>query len=158
MRIFDEIVRTHPFLQGVPADYLARIIERAVVVEFAAGEIVFREGEYADKFYLIHRGSVALECHAPEGDIVIQTLKADEVMGWSWLFPPFTWHLQAKVVEPAIAMQINGASLLIKSEEDPKFGHFLMKRLAQILIHRLQETRHHLLELQPKPRIEVGMI
>lgn len=158
MKISEEIIKTHSFLQNVPQDYLKAIVQDAEAVEFQPGEIVFREGEYADKFYLLHRGTIALECHKAEGDVVVDILHADQVMGWSWLFPPFTWHFQARVTEPVVALELNGASLLIKSEEDPKFGNFLLKRLTQIVIHRLQETRKRLLELRPMPRIEVDAI
>jgi CRP/FNR family cyclic AMP-dependent transcriptional regulator len=146
MEILKEIVNTHPFLQGLTREELDVVLSGAVVAKFESGEVIFREGDYADKFFLIHEGEVAVECHARDHDVLVETLQSGEVLGWSWMFAPFSWHFQARAVERTVALQLNGAHLLIASEQDDRFGHKLMKRIAQILIHRLQMTRKRLIE------------
>ncbi len=152
MQIIDAVITTHPFLQNLRRDHLARLLKGAVSTEFDVDEVILKEGDYADKLYLLHRGKVALECHTPQGDVPIETIGENDVLGWSWLFPPFTWHFQARAVEPTIALQLNAAELLIATEEDDSFGHELMKRIAKVTIHRLQQTRTSLVRSYKKTK------
>jgi CRP-like cAMP-binding protein len=139
---------THPFLSSLSPAYLAVLAECAEHRQFAAEEIIFREGEVADRFYLIQEGKVALESHVPpKGRLIVQDLGRDDVLGWSWLFPPYVWHFQARAVERTRAITFNGAHLLVACERNHEFGYDLMKRLAQVLIRRLQATQQHLVKL-----------
>jgi CRP-like cAMP-binding protein len=131
------------------ASHLAVLAESAAEVEFKPGQIVFRQGVPANQFFLIDSGRIALEAHAPaEGTELVQHLGAGEVLGWSWLFPPFIWHFQARVVEPTHAIVLSGGHLLNAAERDHDFGYELMKRVSQVAIRRLQATRKQLLALQ----------
>jgi CRP-like cAMP-binding protein len=117
--------------------------------KFGAGQIIFSEGDPANRFYLIESGSVALEAHEPaDGTFPIQTLEGGEVLGWSWLFPPFVWHFQARALKPMHAIVLDGAHLLVAAERNAAFGYALMKRVGQILIHRLQATRKQFVKSQ----------
>jgi len=152
----DTSIKNHPFFHGMKPEHLSVLIEGAKAVQFKEGDVLFREGEPANQFYLIERGQIALEAHEPAKPTkLVQTLGAGDVLGWSWLFPPFIWHFQARAVEPTSALLLNGAHLLGSAECDREFGYDLMKRLARVVIHRLQATRKQLLarstERVPKP-------
>lgn len=115
---------------------------------FDAGAYLFREGEAADEFYLIREGRVALELYAPgQGPLVLDTLDPGDVVGWSWLFPPFRWHLDARAVGPIRAVAFDGACLRGKCEADPRLGYQLVRRFAAVLQDRLQAARVRLLDL-----------
>jgi CRP/FNR family transcriptional regulator, cyclic AMP receptor protein len=114
--------------------------------KFNPGQVLFHEGDPANQFYLIESGRIALEAHEPaDGTVLIETVGAGEVLGWSWLFPPFVWHFQARAVEPTKAVVLSGAHLLVAAERNHEFGYELMKRVAQVVIERLQFTRKRLL-------------
>jgi CRP-like cAMP-binding protein len=131
------------------AEHLDTIAGCATEVQFKARHIIFREGEPANQFYLIESGSVAVEAHqASAGDVLVQILGPGDVLGWSWLFPPFVWHLRARALEPTAAIVLNGAHLLVAAERNRDFGYELMKRVAQVVIRRLQATRKQLLDQQ----------
>jgi hypothetical protein len=70
------------------------------------------------------------------------------VLGWSWLFSPFVWHLQGRAIEPTIAVVLDGGHLLVVAERNHEFGYELMKRVSQVVIHRLQAARRQLLSAQ----------
>jgi CRP-like cAMP-binding protein len=130
-------------------EHLAMLAEGAKVGQFKTGEMLFREGEPASKFYLIESGKILLEAHEPAGGTtLVQTLAAGDVLGWSWLFPPFVWHFQARAVAPSSVIILDGAHLLVSAEHDHDFGYELMKRVAQVVIRRLQATRKQLLASQ----------
>jgi CRP/FNR family transcriptional regulator, cyclic AMP receptor protein len=146
MNALNETITKHPFFRGMPPEHLVLLSEGAREATLNAGEVLFREGEPANQFYLIESGTIALEAHqTAAGATLIQKLGAGEVLGWSWLFPPFIWHFQARAVEPTRVVVLSGAHLLITAERNRDFGYELMKRLAQVVIHRLQATRKQLL-------------
>lgn len=136
---------SHPFFQTMPPEHLALLSKNAQEVEFQSGEILFREGEPANRFYLIESGRVAIEAGSQPGKSV-QTLGPGEVLGWSWLFPPFSWHFSARALEPTQCVMLDGGHLLVAAEENPKFGYDLMRRIFQVVIDRLQSTRKKMLE------------
>jgi CRP-like cAMP-binding protein len=148
METLKPILAEHPFLRSLSPRCLAILTECVDEKEFGPGEIIFREGEIADRFYLITQGKVTLESHVPsQGYLGVQDLGPDDALGWSWLFPPYVWHFQARSVELTRALVFNGAHLLVACERNHEFGFDLMKRLAQILIRRLQATQNQLVKL-----------
>jgi len=137
-----------PLLQGLDSSSLTLLAGCATNVGFDEGAVLFREGEPADVFYAIRHGTVALETFVPaRGAVTIETLEAGEVLGWSWLFPPYRWHFDARALSSIRATAFDGACLRGKSEQDPALGFELVSRFAQVLIERLQWTRLRLLDV-----------
>jgi CRP-like cAMP-binding protein len=126
--------------------HLDIVVHGAGEAKFEAGAMLFREREPANRFFLIQKGKVLLEAHDPaDGTVPVQELGVGDVIGWSWLLPPFAWHFQARVLEPTEVIVLDGAHLLVAAERDNKFGYELMKRIAQVVIGRVQATRKQLL-------------
>jgi len=152
MQTLEAILAGHPFFEGFEPRYMQLITGCASNVRFAAGEYIFHEGEPATHFYIVREGKVALEVFAAQrGPITIETIEAGEVLGWSWLFPPYRWHFDARVVEPARAIALDGVCLRSKGESDHDLGYELVKRVAQIMMQRLQATRLQLLDVYGVP-------
>ncbi len=148
MQTLEAILAVHPFFEGLEPKYLQLMTGCASNVRFEAGAYIFREGEAASHFYIIRQGKVALEMFAAQrGPITIETIEAGEVLGWSWLFPPYRWHFDARVVEPTRAITLDGVCLRTKGEADHDLGYELVKRVAQIMMQRLQATRLQLLDV-----------
>ena len=148
MEAIDTLLRASPAFEGLEPDELTLIAGCASNVRFEQGSVVFREGDAADTFFLIRHGTVALEMFVPaRGSAVIETIEAGEVVGWSWLFPPYRWHFDARALSLVRATAFDGACLRAKSEADPALGYELMSRFAQVLIERLQWTRLRLLDV-----------
>jgi len=148
MQTLESILVGHPFFKELKPQYLQLITGCASNVRFNAGTYMLREGAEASQFYLIRHGKVALEIPAAQrGHITIETIEAGEVLGWSWLFPPYRWHFSARVVEPVRAIALDGTCLRAKGEEDHDLGYELMKRVAHIMMERLQATRMQLLDV-----------
>jgi len=142
------ILAEHPFTHGLSERQLESLTGCASNRVFNAGQIVFREGEQANEFYLIREGKMAVELHAVErGGINILTVSAGEVLGWSWLVPPYRWNFDARAVESTRAIALDGKCLREKSERDTDLGYQLLKRIAAIMEERLQATRLQLLNM-----------
>ena len=147
------LIAEHPFLKGMRSEHLQIMAECAMQTRFEAGELIFREGDVANRFYLILEGEVALEsCVQDRGAVFVQAIGAGDVVGWSWLFPPYYWHFDARAVKPTRAIFLYGTRLREHCEADHDLGHELMKRMAEVIIKRLQATRRQMLEVSDKPR------
>jgi len=144
----DEILAQVPFFEDMPEDEIALIAGCGRNVRFDAGETIFRQGDAADTFYVVRHGAVAVGNFVPpRGELVIETLEAGDLLGWSWLFPPYRSHFDARALSTVRATQFDGACLRGKCAADPALGYDLMSRFAQVLIERLQWTRLRLLDV-----------
>jgi CRP-like cAMP-binding protein len=149
MQSVDHLLTDHPFFGDLQPEQRRLIAGCAAGGSFAPGEFILREGDYAATFYLIRRGRVALEAFIPgQGPITIQTLGDADLLGWSWLFPPYRWHFDARTLAPTEVFAVDGACLRQQCDDDPALGYALMKRLAQTIIERLQATRLQLLNIE----------
>ena len=138
MKTLEDSIVQHPFLKGMSADHLKILVDSATQAEFATGETIFREGDPANRFYLIQEGRVELLSRKQDRPPVeIQTIGAGNVLGWSWLFPPYYWNFEARASEPTKAIFFYGTRLREKCEEDPAFGYELMKRMSAVMLQRL---------------------
>jgi CRP-like cAMP-binding protein len=148
MRTLDELITESPIFAGMQSSHLELIAGCAQNQHAAPDTLLLREGEPADVFYLIRRGTVALEVHAPgRGSQLIETLHPGDPVGWSWLFAPYRWQLDGRTREPCELVAFDGACLRGKCEQDHELGYQLMKRFAADVIDRLQATRLQLLDV-----------
>jgi CRP-like cAMP-binding protein len=142
-------VALHPFLAGMNATQLALLSDCAIAVHFEKGQIVLREGELANRFYLIESGKVVLESGGKSGDsLIIETIGAGDLLGWSWMFPPYVWNFTARATEPTEAIFFYGTILREYCERDPSLGYELFKRMAPVMLRRLQAARQMMLSIQ----------
>ena len=148
METLERILSEHPFFKGLEEPYLQLLVGCASNVRFDAGEVIFREGEEANKFYLIRQGKVAVEMFAPSrGPIILQTLGEGEVLGWSWLVAPYRWRFDGRAVELTRAIALDGECLRGKCEEDHDLGYELMKRVSLVMEKLVQATRLQLADV-----------
>ena len=142
MKTLADLIAEHPLFAGLPrgvCDYVAGCGRNRVV---AAGAYVFREGDAADEFLLLRHGHVALETYSPvRGGFRFQTLGPSEMLGVSWLVPPYQWDFDARALETVRAIAFDARCLRDKCDEDPALGYALMKRFVPILVQRMQAAR-----------------
>lgn len=147
-RTLEPYLAEHPFFKGLDPAYLKILVGCASNVRFDAGQFILREGEAANNFYIIRHGKVAVEIFSPNrGAVTIQTIGEGDVLGWSWLIPPYHWRFDAKAVEPIRALALDGKCLRTKCEKDHDLGYELLKRFAHIITGRLEATRLQLLDV-----------
>jgi CRP/FNR family transcriptional regulator, cyclic AMP receptor protein len=139
---FEEAIAKHPFWKGLNPQYLRLVQQCAISERFEAGQLIFQEGEKADRFCLIQTGQVSLDAFVRRrGTVTVQTLTAGAVLGWSWLFPPYRWHFSAHANETTELIAFDAKFLRDLAEMHQDFGYDLMKRISGVLLERLQETR-----------------
>jgi len=148
MEKLDQIISKHPFTKGMKADHFQTIAGCGRNVVFNAGDYIFHEGEAADHFYLLRHGRVALEVSVPgRAAIQIQTLEEGDIVGASWLVPPYRWAWDAQALETTRLVEFDAVCMREKCDADHDFGYELMKRFAPALGRRLQAARLQLLNI-----------
>jgi CRP/FNR family transcriptional regulator, cyclic AMP receptor protein len=145
-------VVAHPFLAGMSETHMRFLTDCAMRSHFQAGELIFREGDTANRFYLIEQGKVALEASTLGQPVRIDEIGDGDLLGWSWLFPPYAWHFTARAIENTSAIFFYGTVLREYCERDHSLGFELFRRMSAVMLRRLQGARQKLLtEGKPRP-------
>jgi CRP/FNR family transcriptional regulator, cyclic AMP receptor protein len=148
MKALDELVAESPIFAGLGQPQLELIAGCGQNTGFEAGQYLFREGDQADTFYLVRHGRVMLETFVPgRGALTVQTVDDGDIVGWSWLFPPYRWHYDARALDMVRAVAFDGACLRGKCSEDHTFGFELLCRFSPVMLERLEATRLQLLDV-----------
>jgi CRP/FNR family transcriptional regulator, cyclic AMP receptor protein len=138
----------HPFFHGVGDDLVARLGRRAEERGFDTGELLVREGDPADEFLLLFSGKVAIELGPPDRPGgTIQTVGPGEVVGWSWLLPPYRWRLDARALKPTRALALPAEDVRAALDERPADGYRFLLKLLPVVAQRLENTQLQLLDL-----------
>ncbi|MFE7752960.1 cyclic nucleotide-binding domain-containing protein [Streptomyces sp. NPDC057428] len=116
-------------------------------VNFTEGTRLFEEGGAADQFWIVRSGTVTLDMRVPgRGSTVIERLGPGELVGWSWLLPPYEWCNGAEAVTPLRTHQFDAMSVRMAMDADPAFGLAVGNWVIRVLAYRLQNTRARVLD------------
>jgi CRP-like cAMP-binding protein len=148
MQSVGELLARHPFFAGLDEATVRMLEGCAHNSHVRSGEYLFREGEAADQFFVIRRGRVALDVHVPgRGEYVLDTVDEGDVVGWSWLVPPYRWYYDARAVTDVSAVHVDAVCLRATCDADPALGYALMRRVAEVMYERLQVSRLQMLDV-----------
>lgn len=141
-------IAEHPLVTGMLDAHVEFLSGCTKNTRLAAGRFLFRESQRADSLYLIRSGKIALESQdGGRGTLVVETVGAGDALGWSTLFPPYRWGLDARAVEPALVFEIDGTCLRGKLDADHSFGYAFTRRLLNEVHSRLQRARLQTLDV-----------
>ena len=137
-----EYLSAHEFFSEFSDDVLKFLCECSSTREIKKGQILFLQGEHADKFYVVRSGRISIQMPAIMGPTLeIQTVSENQVLGWSWLIPPYKWNFQTKAEDDSELLQFDGAAILARCEQDPKLGFELVKKFAALMSVGLNAAR-----------------
>jgi CRP/FNR family cyclic AMP-dependent transcriptional regulator len=151
MEKYEKILREHAFFQGLDPEVIKMFAPFADQVQYEAGQMIYKEGDNADQFLLIRHGKVAIEVFSGgRGSHTIQTVGPGEVLGWSWLFPPYRRRFDARALELTRAIALDGKSLREKAAADHRLGYELLVRFSRVVVERLQAATIQLIDVYGK--------
>jgi CRP/FNR family cyclic AMP-dependent transcriptional regulator len=146
------VLGAQPFLRGLPPAHLALLAEYCQHVAIPAGQRMFEESAMARRFWLIDAGQVALDLFVPgRGRVTIESLGRGDVLGLSWMQPPYQWRFGAVTTQPMQAFEFDAPAVRAACDADPALGFELSKRFSAITATRLQATRLRLVEAWSEP-------
>ncbi|MDJ0878435.1 MAG: cyclic nucleotide-binding domain-containing protein [Halieaceae bacterium] len=145
--IADELSE-HPFFEGLAPETLSLIAGCGVNAVYKPEELLAREGSSADELFVIRKGRVALLMHSTErGALQVDTRDAGDVVGLSFLVPPYRWPVEARAVQTVHVIRMDGKCLRDKCNADTALGYELMQRVATALMGHLNARSIQLLDL-----------
>ena len=139
--------KNHSFFSGLKPEHMNFFTKCATPTNFKAGETIFKEGQEVDNLYLITDGLVSIEMRSVNKPLVLETLQANDVLGWSWLLPPYQAHFTCKAVKDTRVIALKGETLRQKCKEDHDLGYELLTRLIKVVTSRLEATRLQLFSI-----------
>jgi CRP-like cAMP-binding protein len=142
-----ELLASQPVLRGLEASDLDLIAGCARNDVVAAGTFLAHDDEPADRFFVVRAGLVGLQLPTATGALVLETLGAGELVGFSWIFPPYRWVCDVVAMESTRLVSIEAVCLRDKCDADPAFGYRMMTRFAEVVVGRLNAARLRLLDL-----------
>lgn len=138
---------THAFFAGLSPEFIGFLARCAREQPLQPGEVLFRQGERAHYFYLIQHGSIAIEIPAITGPTLqVQSLGAGQILGWSWLIPPYRWNFQSRAETSTTLLAFDGDAVRDRCEAEADFGYPLLKRFAALMAERLEVARQRLMD------------
>ncbi len=147
-RTIEELLRRHAFFSGLAPETIAILASCATETTIEAGRYLVREGQDAETFYAVLDGRVTVELNSPAGGgAVLDTAYDGDIVGWSWLIPPYRWMFDARASEDSAVVVFDASRLRAACEADPGFGYAILRRVANVMSHRLQSARVRLLDL-----------
>ena len=152
LKVWTELSVNTLFSPGMANHYQSLIAGCARNQRFETDQYLMRDGESADTFYLIRHGLVTIEVTAPgKRTVILETLHKDDVLGWSWLLPPYRWLFDARATQLTRVIAIDAACLREKAETDHSLGYELYTRIMPIMSDRLSHARLRLLDVYGNP-------
>lgn len=140
-------LKSHHFFSGLDETEMKLLSDSAQMVNIAEGDVLFRQGERAEKFYVICDGLIKVQIPAIMGPVLeIQSVGKDQLLGWSWLIPPYRWNFLAAAEKDSELIEFDGAAILQHCENDPKFGYKLLKHFTALMSERLDAARQRMMK------------
>jgi CRP/FNR family transcriptional regulator, cyclic AMP receptor protein len=143
----EDFLSAHEFFKGLNEDFVQLLSEFATEKQVKKGEVLFQPGKPANKFYLLRSGRVSVQVPALVGPALeLQVLGDNQMLGWSWLIPPYRWNFLARATEDTELLEFDGSKILERCEQDPKFGYELFKRFTALMSERLDAARQKMMD------------
>lgn len=136
-----QFLKEHPVFQRLSEVYLHQLAEHMAVVNLDSGNSLFEEGQAAEHFYIVMEGTVDLYAVLGDEDQWVQMIDVGEVIGWSWLVPPYKWAFTAKSRDGAMLMKFDANAIRELCDRDPAFGYGTMKQICSLMLDRLHTVR-----------------
>lgn len=150
-----QFLKEHPVFQRLSEVYLHQLAEHMDVINLDAGTTLFEEGEPAGHFYIVMEGTVDLYAELGDDEAQwVQMIDVGEVIGWSWLVPPYRWAFTAKSRDGAMLMRFDAAAIRELCDRDPAFGYGTMKQICSLMLGRLHTVRSQMGERIRKLQME----
>ena len=152
MKTFVDFLSVHPLFSELSPENQELLCGCVQERAFDPHEMILKSNAPADAFHMIREGQVSLQVHAPHRPpLIIQTLGPDEVLGWSWMIPPYEWHFDAVAQTPVSTFELDARCVRGRCETDPSFGYMLSQCFSHIMLERLNATRLQLLDVYAHP-------
>jgi CRP-like cAMP-binding protein len=132
-------IKQSELLKGTSMDFVKKFMDISQMISHEKGDMLFRENDPAQYFYVLLNGRVKLGVGQSE-EMVYDVRKNGEAFGWSSLIGRDDYSASAECIEPAKLLKTDSKELQKILEADPANGIIFLKQLAATLGNRLIES------------------
>ncbi len=145
-------IRNTRFFEALSDEDVELIAGYAEETHLKRGDMLFKQDDPAQSFYVVCAGKVSVEIPALYGPpLIVQELSEGQVLGWSWLIKPYKWSFSARAEVDTDMITFDGSKILQHCEEDPAFGYHILKLFTQLMSERLAAARMQMMESWAAP-------
>lgn len=135
------------FFGDLEVEHREWLAEHATERQFEDGQLLARQGDKADRFFLVLEGELVVEVPALTGpSLEVTRLGEGKVFGWSWLIKPYRWHFNARAAGAAQVLEFDGLAILERAEAEPAFGYALLRRFSALMGLRLEAAQRKMMD------------
>jgi len=142
-----ETLRSSQLFKGLEVRHLEKVSALCRGASYREGEIICKEGDEAQEFYILTEGRVVLEMGVrpvqdrPAIPTAVEVVTEGESFGWSALVEPFKYTLSVRCLTNCTMLAIKSDILNKAMSDDTELGFELMKHVSQLISQRLLHTR-----------------
>jgi CRP/FNR family cyclic AMP-dependent transcriptional regulator len=129
-------------LWGLDKHFIQEFIETSMKETHPKGFMLFEEGDPADFFFILVKGSIRLKLGKP-GRTTYLINHAGEAFGWSGLVGLQKYSTSAEFLKESMVMRFAKEFVQEITEDNPLNGMKFYRRLARMLGDRLIHSYHH---------------
>ncbi len=134
---------------GLPSSFFKELMALGDSITFKQNQIIFRQGENADFFYILVQGKVDISV-GENGHTVYTVNNPGEVFGWSCALGRSEYSATAECKSDCKVVKIKGEDVIKFLEKSPEKGIIFFKSVARILVNRLLQLYRLISEITGK--------
>ena len=132
----------HPFLSGFNEKHIEILSKHASLKTFNEDELLIKQGEKAEEFYLIIHGEIEIMLLEEKlFSIPLSPLKDGDLVGWSWFYSPFIWQFNARAQSDVSVIAFDAIAVRAECYTNHSLGYELMKAVAKVMCKRMKAQR-----------------
>jgi CRP/FNR family cyclic AMP-dependent transcriptional regulator len=141
--ISPETLKRYPCFAGLDDAFIEQLAMITDEITLSSGVWLFHEGDTADAFYVIERGTVQLQMRLPRSRHAdLDLLVEGEMAGWSSICAPGFYTLSAFTPDGATVLRVDSSAAFALMQERPEMGFALMRQVAATIGKRLNDLRN----------------
>ncbi|MBT8366759.1 MAG: cyclic nucleotide-binding domain-containing protein, partial [Deltaproteobacteria bacterium] len=147
-----EDLRQIHILRHLSDEMLDKLVPIIDLLHFDKREVIFRQGEKSQRFYMLKAGKVILELRITDKIAVsLSAIKSGYAFGWSAMMDEESYTIDAICAEPCKVFSFKSEKIKALFEEDHSLGFIMSQRLLEIIKKRydirteqfVKTLRHH---------------
>jgi CRP/FNR family cyclic AMP-dependent transcriptional regulator len=132
-------IKQSALFTGTSMDFVKKFMDICELSSHKKGEVLFRENDPAEFFFILLNGRVKLSVGEPQ-QVVYNAERNGEAFGWSSLIGGDVYSASAECLEPTKLLKTGSDELSRILEADAENGMIFFKQLAASLGNRLLKT------------------
>ena len=131
-------IKMSDFFMGMGKNFTMEVLDISEKLSQKEGDLLFHEGDQANHFYVLLKGSVKLSL-GDTGPVVYMVRHPGEIIGWSGLIGRDVYTASGECMEATNLLKFERDNFLEILQKYPQNEALLFKRLAEMLGNRLLE-------------------